>query len=72
MAKPNALTSRLHTEVGLSQPYASQIATGARAPSLKMALLIYETTGLAFGALKGKSKRDIATLARAHEITSAT
>lgn len=70
MAKPKTLTSRLHSEVGLSQPYASQVATGAREPSLKTALLIYEKTGVAFGDLKGKSKRQIETITSAHKIMS--
>jgi transcriptional regulator with XRE-family HTH domain len=71
MAKPKSLTAQLH-EVGLSQPYASQVANGKRRPGMETALTIYRKLGIALGPLAGKSKADIATLAKAQQITSAT
>lgn len=45
-------------------PYASQLLSGARTPSRKLALAIFERTGLRLGALADLSDDDIATLAR--------
>jgi hypothetical protein len=58
--------------LGISKPYASQIATGARDPSLALAIRIYRELGLKFGPLKGASKSEITTLARLASRSSQT
>ena len=49
----------LSKSAGISVPYASQILSGERKPSLKLAVKIYDATGQAFGALHGLSSKEI-------------
>lgn len=51
----------------VSKPYASQIASGERMPSLKLAVAIYVATGLKFGRLVGASAQEISALKRVVE-----
>ncbi len=44
---------------GISVPYASQILSGRKTPSLAIALKVYATTGLQLGPLAGLNRRDI-------------
>lgn len=46
----------------VSKPYASQIASGARQPSLETAFAIYRATGLKFGKIKDATAKQIATM----------
>lgn len=48
----------------VSKPYASQIASGQRAPGLKTAIAIYQATGLRLGPIKDASPKEIATMGR--------
>lgn len=50
--------------IGVSKPYASQIANGYRKPSLHLALKIFRETGLKLGPLFGASEDDIASAIR--------
>jgi len=49
---------------GISVPYASQILSGQRVPSRRLAIAIFQTTGHKFGPVSALSDDDIATLAR--------
>lgn len=55
---------------GMNKPYASQIASGARVPSLKLALRLYREIGVKVGQLKDKTGREITALERAHSIVA--
>lgn len=55
-------------EAGVRASYASMIASGHRVPSMKLALEVYDKTGVKIGPLANRRKRDIAILARAHEM----
>lgn len=46
----------------VSQPYASQIASGSRAPSVKLAIKIYRATGLKFGPIENANPRQITAM----------
>lgn len=46
----------------LSQPYASQLLSGKRQPSLQMAIKIYRRIGLKLGPITHASKAEIDTL----------
>lgn len=59
-----SLLKRLRA-IGVSASYASEIASGARKPSLALALRIYRETGEQVGLLSGKTKHEIELLARA-------
>lgn len=50
--------------MGVPKPYASQIARGVRRPSLRLAVKIFQATGLRFGPLVGLSEKDIAAASR--------
>lgn len=43
----------------VSPPYASQIASGSRKPSLKLAIAIYRATGLKYGPIGKSTKHEI-------------
>jgi transcriptional regulator with XRE-family HTH domain len=64
---PKALAAQLRS-IGVSQSYASEIAHGQRAPSLKLALRIYDQLGIRLGPIADKEKRDIDTLRRARSM----
>lgn len=58
-------TKDLAEKLGISRPYASQLLTGARVPSLPLALEMYDKAGVQFGPLEGKSTKQIALLREA-------
>lgn len=60
----NKSLNRKLIECGVSAPYASQIARGLRAPSLALAVAIYQSTGLKFGPIKNATPREIATIGK--------
>jgi hypothetical protein len=51
--------TELSKAAGISVPYASQLLSGARGASLRVALNIFDKTGLQFGVLKGLPKETI-------------
>ena len=55
----------LAEKLGISIPYASQLLSGARVPSLALALEMYAKSGQKFGPLKDKSEEQIETLRQA-------
>lgn len=57
------LYARLES-IGISKPYASQLASGTRTPSLGLALKIYKQLGIKLGPIAGASKADIAATER--------
>jgi transcriptional regulator with XRE-family HTH domain len=60
--KPTELADR----AGISLPYASQILSGARSPSLTMAIGIFRKTGLKFGPIAQATPEDIEVMARVY------
>lgn len=52
--------------LGVSKPYASQVASGRRKPSLNLALRLYKKCGTKIGPLKNKTNAEIRTLELAH------
>lgn len=67
-AKPEveAIVTRL-TGIGISGPYASQIARAVRTPSPEMALRIFRETGLRFGVFRGANVEETSALERIGE-----
>lgn len=61
MNEPISLAKRL-VEAGISQPYASQISRGRRAPSLPLAIKIYRVIGVKMGPITDASEDEIDTL----------
>ena len=58
--------TELARRVGISVPYASQLLSGARdAPSLELALQIYDASGLQLGMLKGLKADEITVMRKA-------
>ena len=51
--------TELSNAAAISVSYASMILSGDRKPPLKTALSIYDTTGLLFGPLMGKTEAEI-------------
>lgn len=51
-------------DIGVSAPYASQIARGVRTPSPEMSLKIFRETGLRFGVFRGASDEETGALGR--------
>ena len=63
---PSSVRPRdLAAQLGISEPYASQLLTGARVPSLSRAIELYDLCGLKFGPIKDKSDEQITTLREA-------
>jgi len=60
---PKAIAQRLR-EIGVSTPYAYQIAHGAREPSLPLAAKIAKETGLRLGVLKHANDEEVAVVVR--------
>ena len=54
----------LANEAGISVPYASELLSGKRTPSTRLAIDIFKKTGLRFGALVGASEQEIGALDR--------
>jgi transcriptional regulator with XRE-family HTH domain len=52
-----AIVTRLR-EIGVSAPYASQIARNKRTPSPAMCLRIFRETGLRFGVFRGATAEE--------------
>lgn len=57
--------TELSGAAGISVSYASMILSGDRKPPLRMALSIYDKTGLRFGFLAGLKPEEIEPLRRA-------
>lgn len=57
--------------VGVSAPYASQIARGIRTPSPAMALKIFRGTGLRYGVFRDANAEEITALSRVGESAAA-
>ena len=53
--------------IGISAPYASQLARGLRRPSRAMAIRIYRETGRKMGCLENASDADIRVLSQFEE-----
>lgn len=51
-------------QAGLSESYASQISSGKRSPSLRLALEIYRKTGLKYGQLERASAKEIGLITK--------
>lgn len=62
MTSQTGTLKQLVTDGVLSQPYASQITTGKRSPSQKLAIKIYRRTGLKLGPIAHASDAEIDTL----------
>jgi transcriptional regulator with XRE-family HTH domain len=57
--------TELADRAGISVPYASQLLSGTKTtPSLKLALQVYDRTGLQFGFLEGLTPEEIEPLRR--------
>ncbi len=56
--------------IGISSPYASQLARGLRRPSLSMAIRIFHDAGLKLGILAEATDTEIAVLARFQEMAA--
>jgi transcriptional regulator with XRE-family HTH domain len=63
MEKPESPTG-FAAKVGISVSYASEILTGTRQPSQRLAVRIFRTTGRKFGPILGLSDADIAAVDR--------
>lgn len=55
----------LAQKLDISIPYASQLLTGARVPSLQLAVDMFDRSGVRIGPLKGKTDEQISTLREA-------
>lgn len=55
----------LAEKLGISVPYASQLLSGARVPSLTLAIEYFEKSGVRLGPLVSKSDEQIETLRQA-------
>jgi transcriptional regulator with XRE-family HTH domain len=64
MAKTEPSLQQKLRGIGISQPYACQIANGDRKPSLKTALKIYHALRLTLGPLAGATPSEIRALQR--------
>lgn len=60
-----SLAARLH-EIGVANGYAYDIANGKRAPSQKLAVRIFRSTGLKLGPVADLSDAEIAVLEKMH------
>lgn len=68
---PEVNRAELAKVIEKDRGYVTNILNGKRAAPLSIALAVFDETGLKLGPLEGKSKADISTLRRAHQITSA-
>lgn len=60
---PSEVAARLR-EIGVSGPYASQIANKRREPPLRLAVTISKKTGLRLGLLEGASDEEVEVVTR--------
>lgn len=67
---PDIDRTALAAKTGYDRGYLTNILNGKRAANLHVALAIFAHTGVQLGPLEGKTKRDITTIAKAHELTS--
>lgn len=58
--RPTDLAAKLNVSVA----YASQLLSGARKPSLELALRFFDSAGVKLGPLVGATDEEIATLRR--------
>lgn len=63
MAENSPLIKQLRG-IGISAPYASQLASGNREPSLYLAIRIYRKLGLRMGPIAKRSDEEIRLLER--------
>lgn len=56
--------TKLAQAIEVSVPYASQILSGARTPSMQVALRIFHATGRRLGVIAEATDEDIAVLSR--------
>lgn len=63
-AKNASLTAADLRKLGISKPYAHQLASGSRKPSLAMALRIHDALGAKLGPLETATSAEIAALRR--------
>lgn len=68
---PEINRTELAATIGIDRAYLTNIVNGSRKAPLSIAIAIFKETGLQLGPLAGKTKRDISTLERAQQITSA-
>lgn len=60
--EPALRPTDLAATLGISVPYASQLLTGKRVPSIELALSILDKSGLRLGPLKGATDEQVALL----------
>lgn len=70
MTKPAIKAADLQ-RIGISKPYAHQIARGHR-PSVEMALRIMRGTGVKLGPIAGLSDTEVAVLSKMHPAANDT
>jgi transcriptional regulator with XRE-family HTH domain len=62
--KPEMRPTDLAGKLGVSVAYASQLLSGARVPSLELALRLFDRANVRLGPLVGASDEEIETLRR--------
>lgn len=60
--EPGIRPTDLSAKIGVSVAYASQLLSGARKPSLELALKYFDAAGIRLGPLVGATDEEIATL----------
>jgi transcriptional regulator with XRE-family HTH domain len=60
--QPTIRPTDLAEKLEVSIPYASQLLSGARVPSLELALRFFDKAGVRLGPLAGATDAEIATL----------
>lgn len=68
---PGVNRAELARKINFDRGYLTRVLNGTQGASLSVALAIFRETGLQFGPLEGKSKRDISMIERAHELVAA-
>jgi transcriptional regulator with XRE-family HTH domain len=67
MANPS---SEFAAKAGISVSYASEILSGARTPSLTLAISIFQKTGRKFGPISEATDEQIATMAEVYGVAA--
>lgn len=62
--EPQMRPTDLSAKIGVSVAYASQLLSGARKPSLELALRYFDAAGVRLGPLVGATDEEITTLRR--------
>lgn len=68
---PEINRTDLATKIGADRSYLSHVLNGTKKASLKVAVSIFEETGIRIGPLVGKTGADIKALAKATAILGA-